>query len=449
MSKTVKNRARCKRGTSLQNVGKEEQSQKLTIMNYNVQMMPNALTLALNTWVRKKAVIEYIIFLDNKYDIDILVLNEVFTSTILKILTSSAVVKKFPYFTNVIGNKLKSKKKKKNLRKIRNLHFTHAKDADKENGKRINHKTGITDATILDATIVNETGVKRKKKSFIHSDSGTIGLISKGEKRLIKSIISETISLGDVWMNVDVLPTEGDDETFIEGEPQVSDFLTITGKRKFYQVLNGGVIVLSKHKILTTHALLYSSKNCPDSLSSKGAIYAKILVHNKSVNVVATHLQAEEGPRYQLTRMKQIKELSEWVYSGIPSIYIEKKEPLFFVGDFNIPYHTEKSYIDWAIAKNNLNCKLTRTDLETTYDSALNDYCQYTLNDFSLKYQQTLDYICVSQESEVKVLVPQTAVQTQFKPMSYIRFLFYAIPYRTTKIHHPSDHFPIYASFLI
>lgn len=446
MSKTVKYRTRHKTDTRMQKVEKEQQLQKVTIMNYNVQMMPNALTLTLNTWIRRKAVVEYIIFLDNMYDIDILVLNEAFTNTILKLLTSSAVAKKFPYFTNVVGNKPKSKRKKKNIRRLRNLKIFHAKDFDTESGQRADRKTEAKDA----AAVNNGTRVNKKKKRCIHANSETTALISQGEKKLIKSIISETVPFGDVWMNVDALPTEGDDEASIGKEgPHFSEFLTVTGKRKFYQVLNGGVLVLSKHKILTTHALLYSNKNCPDSLSAKGAIYAKILVHNKSVNVIATHLQAEEGPQYKITRMKQIKELSKWVYSGVPSIYIEKKEPLFFVGDFNIPYHNEKQYLDWAFSKNNLNCELTRDDLETTYDSSLNDYCKYILNDFSLKYRQTLDYICVFAGSDVKILVPQTAIQTKFKPLSFIRFLFYAIPYKTTKIHHPSDHFPIYASFLI
>ncbi|GAB69214.1 sphingomyelin phosphodiesterase [Plasmodium cynomolgi strain B] len=210
-----------------------------------------------------------------------------------------------------------------------------------------------------------------------------------------------------------------------------------------------GVIVLSKHAFIHKHALIYNNCKFPDMFCKKGAIYLKCNINNKAVNVIATHLQAGDTREQQNCRWKQLKELSNWVYNGTPSLHIKKNEPLFFVGDFNIRYHIDKSFFDKVLSSGCLNSSVTKKALDTTYDSYLNDYCMHMEHDYSFKYNYTLDYILVNNDSDVKTLVPQTAIQKDYRPIQIIKSLLGFIPYKYTYIHHPSDHFPIYATFKI
>ncbi|CAA9991181.1 sphingomyelin phosphodiesterase, putative [Plasmodium knowlesi strain H] len=229
----------------------------------------------------------------------------------------------------------------------------------------------------------------------------------------------------------------------------ITIFDSISGKSKFYQLLNGGVIILSKHPFIHKHALLYKNSRFPDMFCTKGAIYVKLYVNNKPVNVIATHLQAGDSRGQQNCRWKQLSELSNWVYNGTPSLHIKRNEPLFFVGDFNIRYDIDKLFFDKVLSSDCLNSYVTKKALETTYDSYLNDYCMHMERDYSFNYKYTLDYILVNNDSYVKTLVPQTAIQKGYRPIQIMKFLLGFIPYKCTHVHHPSDHFPIYATFKI
>lgn len=418
-------------------------SRTLTIMNYNVQMLPVQLSLTFNSWVRRKSVVEHIIHLDNLYDIDVLVLNEVFASTILKLLINSGVGTKFPHFTNVLGNKSKPKIEKGSccVPKKKRRFFS------------FKNEPTVRDNTDVSRSSQRSQGKKKYWKNTTPGDNNSnakdvaIDISDTAEMINDSSSQHDTITLCSGRNTT----KENDTGTCVCSKDQrkLYEFMTTTNKRKLYHFFNGGVIVFSKHRILTTHALHYSNSDFPDSLSSKGAIYAKILIHQREVSIVATHLQAGEEKRNNLTRLQQIRELRDWVYEGPPSDFIRRAEPLFFVGDLNVRLPHDKVYLNIIKSKQYLDCHLTKDDLETTYDSSINDYCRYIERDYQLRYQYTLDYILVSNRCDVNVLVPQTAVQTRFKPLTFIKFLFSLIPYAVTKIHHPSDHFPIYAKFQI
>ncbi|EUD66097.1 hypothetical protein C922_03567 [Plasmodium inui San Antonio 1] len=232
-------------------------------------------------------------------------------------------------------------------------------------------------------------------------------------------------------------------------QQNVPSFDSVSGKSKFYQFLNGGVMVLSKHPFMHKHALIYSNFVFPEIFCTKGAIYVKVCLNKKPVNVIATHLQAGYGSYWQNCRWRQLNELSNWVYNGTPSLHIKKREPLFFVGDFNIRYHLDKLFFDRVLSSSCLNSSVTKKSLQTTFDSYLNDYCMHMERDYSFKNKDTLDYILVNNDTDVETLVPQTAIQKKYRPIHIIKSWLGLIPYRCLYTYHPSDHFPIYGTFYI
>ncbi|CRH02813.1 sphingomyelin phosphodiesterase, putative [Plasmodium relictum] len=375
---------------------------KLTIMSYNIQMLSIPFSIHLNSWMRRNAIIEYISALDDLYNIDILVLNEVFTKKIFELLTSGEMKKRFPYHTNVVGKSYKSNS-------CYNADVLYDKEKD---------------------TSLSSSDLSKNEETTSFLTPNVRDNMIKIQEKLIKNKNNKNEK--EIYDNINL-----------------SNFDTITGNAKFYQLFNGGVIVLSKHKILQKHALIYSCSKFPDIFCSKGAIYLKCHVKNKIINVIATHLQAGDKIEHQNSRLQQLSELCKWVYEGIPSNFIKKYEPLFFVGDLNIRYDVDKLFLEKVLSKHFLNSYITKESLETTFDTFLNDYCRYIENDYTYKYKHTLDYILVSNDSDIKVIVPQTAIQDNFRSLFFIKFFLGFIPYKTTYIHHPSDHFPIYATFKI
>ncbi|ANQ11056.1 Sphingomyelin phosphodiesterase [Plasmodium coatneyi] len=600
----------------------------LTIMSYNVQMLPVPLSNQLNLSTRQDALIEYICTLDDLLNIDILVLNEVFTRDFYDLLTKGKVKDKFPYHTNVIGRKDegtvkwsksiaqvekdarvgsstkgKTPKKKAAEGKVPNdlnrkvvstkaappkgppskvttlggaiprgqkTSSLNSSDTNNNNEEEAGETLNLdsSDASnrsdsecILSFHCGVERGNKIKGKSSSHNykvvensnersnerfnggDESTKtessnsdkeaqcsetddGMVFPGERQNLwvnsrgstkkgapgrtphanvdeltkesssrrntadlennngdsklstqssyrtdgKLSIQSSNNAGEDHINA-ICDITSEDKTSTynrvnsaenlkekksegkknkkKNQQNISSFDSVSGKSKFYHFLNGGVIVLSKHPFLHKHAMLYSNSKFPDMFCTKGAIYIKLSVNNKPVNVIATHLQAGDSSGEQNCRWKQLNELSNWVYNGTPSLHIKKNEPLFFVGDFNIRYEVDKSFFDKVLSSDCLNSYVTKKALETTFDSYLNDYCMHMERDYSFKYKYTLDYILVNKDCNVKTLVPQTAIQKGYRPIQIIKCLFGFIPYKCTYVHHPSDHFPIYATFKI
>ncbi|VUZ99092.1 sphingomyelin phosphodiesterase, putative [Plasmodium vivax] len=317
------------------------------------------------------------------------------------------------------------------------------KESRSSNGT--NGKVSTQRGNPADGKVSTQRGIPTDGKVITQGGNPTKGICDATSEA--KTSVSNSVSSAE---NVKEKKWEGKKKKKKKNNQQnVTSFDSVSGKSKFYQVLNGGVIVLSKHAFMHKHALIYSNCKFPDMFCTKGAIYLKCCVNNKPVNVIATHLQAGDTSDQQNCRWKQLNELSNWVYNGAPSFHIKKNEPLFFVGDFNIRYHLDKSFFDRVLSSGCLNSSVTKKALETTYDSYLNDYCMHMERDYSFKYNYTLDYILVNNDSDVKTLVPQTAIQKDYRPIQIIKSLLGFIPYKCTYIHHPSDHFPIYATFKI
>jgi endonuclease/exonuclease/phosphatase family metal-dependent hydrolase len=105
------------------------------------------------------------------------------------------------------------------------------------------------------------------------------------------------------------------------------------------ELTDGGLLILSKFPILETDTIKYQKSKGPDSLSSKGAIYAKIEIDKKIVHVFTTHLQAsyntdnyDQFIQYRAVRRHQLSQFKDFVDDKT----LFRKELVVIAGDFNI-----------------------------------------------------------------------------------------------------------------
>lgn len=139
------------------------------------------------------------------------------------------------------------------------------------------------------------------------------------------------------------------DEAFQFGSTIVSEFVEAVQQRGFKyivssknpplttrQVIDSGLLLLSKYPILETDTIRYTDGCGFDSFSAKGSVYAKIKISAKEhIHVFATHLQAsyEAGPTSEDVgiRCRQFDQLSEFMDAKVTDA-----APTFVLGDLNV-----------------------------------------------------------------------------------------------------------------
>jgi endonuclease/exonuclease/phosphatase family metal-dependent hydrolase len=106
-------------------------------------------------------------------------------------------------------------------------------------------------------------------------------------------------------------------------------------------VMNGGVVIYSRHPILAQHYAFFQGNDIDalDACSMKGFVYVRVRipasadghVPSRIVNVIGTHLQAtrsSEGDRMRLKQMYRI-------YKFVREQFIPCNEPVIVAGDLN------------------------------------------------------------------------------------------------------------------
>lgn len=102
-----------------------------------------------------------------------------------------------------------------------------------------------------------------------------------------------------------------------------------SGKRR----TNGGISILSKYPIESSHAQAFKDCFGADCVNDKGFVHALVRVSaNQRVNIIATHLQSLPTPQSQAVRLKQLAQIKT---------YADKNKdiqqwPTLIVGDLNV-----------------------------------------------------------------------------------------------------------------
>mmetsp|Transcript_15989 Transcript_15989/g.23169 ORF Transcript_15989/g.23169 Transcript_15989/m.23169 type:complete len:317 (-) Transcript_15989:80-1030(-) len=104
-------------------------------------------------------------------------------------------------------------------------------------------------------------------------------------------------------------------------------------------LIDGGLLILSKYRILNQEFLPFEHEVFPDSVAYKGILYAKILIQGKNLHLFTTHLQSKHPTsnpdkylEYREVRRAQVVQLREFIDSKIG----DSNEPVVVAGDLNI-----------------------------------------------------------------------------------------------------------------
>lgn len=130
-------------------------------------------------------------------------------------------------------------------------------------------------------------------------------------------------------------------KNFIEGAKSLGFKYVLTSKLPpiyTHQVIDSGLIILSKFPIIESDTIRYTVFCGVDSFAAKGSIYAKIQLDSKNhVHLFSTHLQASYQNGQEptvvdvLVRQKQFDQLSAFMATKVTDGY-----PAVLVGDLNV-----------------------------------------------------------------------------------------------------------------
>ena len=117
------------------------------------------------------------------------------------------------------------------------------------------------------------------------------------------------------------------------------DYNIVKGTMVGYRLINSGLIILSKYKIVSHEFIAFKNKSylTSDILAEKGFLVAKVTIHNKNVCIINTHLQSNTYKNNYSIALKQWTELHDYIKNI--------REPWILGGDFNIQFrHVISTY---------------------------------------------------------------------------------------------------------
>ena len=170
---------------------------------------------------------------------------------------------------------------------------------------------------------------------------------------------------------------------------------------------NGGVMILSRHRILKTHQIRYKERTGFDKLSRKGALLAELDFHDRPVQIIGTHLQAFGAAETMNSQYQQL-------YDELLKPYSRQGVAQIICGDFNtiktippvLPAGITQSFVDRLPRYHQMIKTLDADDgdlhgdQQYTMDRPYNDLCKARK-----EYRLLLDYILLRNQggSELKV----------------------------------------------
>lgn len=150
-------------------------------------------------------------------------------------------------------------------------------------------------------------------------------------------------------------------------------------------LLNGGLLIASKYKIINNN--YYTYKNCfgEDLFAYKGILHCQIYYKNELINIFNTHLN-NKNPKFKLYSSDIYTLQKKQVYEYIDFVNKYNNDKCILGGDFNIKYNSKLYRI--LITKLKKNHKIFRNKKNIITDNSENIqidyifYCYKNQNDF-------------------------------------------------------------------
>lgn len=213
---------------------------------------------------------------------------------------------------------------------------------------------------------------------------------------------------------------------------------------------NGGVFLVSRWEIVEHKSFVYTNFTymTADHIARKGVMYAKIRKGNGTMyHVFTTHMQAQDGPEEDFTRLQQAGEFSDF----IKAMKIPANERVIFAGDFNADRVNNSQHVEKIRETLDAIIPPTRGSMDATYDPRINDVVEPGGT------PQWIDYVMYSrahrQPSQAFMEGIYLHTTTPIKYCSHAPLNpFYVSPYSSfcMGIHETrflSDHFPVLGEF--
>lgn len=115
-------------------------------------------------------------------------------------------------------------------------------------------------------------------------------------------------------------------------------FYTTPFKARFLKTTSG-LLVLSKLPIKQTASVLFEDCKGSDCIAQKGALLVEVEKNNKRVQIIGTHLQAEENDAAQVIRDKQYKQIA----GKLMKPFERHNVPQVVAGDLNTSKYKDKA----------------------------------------------------------------------------------------------------------
>jgi endonuclease/exonuclease/phosphatase family metal-dependent hydrolase len=140
--------------------------------------------------------------------------------------------------------------------------------------------------------------------------------------------------------------------------------------RKWYKFVNSGLVIYSKYPIVDQRFYRYRGLKHADGLSSKGILAVTLEIdkdNDKYVQLINTHLQAQQGKKYERIRKRNYQLIKDKIING----YHNKDYPLILTGDYNIDQHDTDEFkpFEESLALYPLEFN---SELQYTVDSTIN-----------------------------------------------------------------------------
>ena len=201
---------------------------------------------------------------------------------------------------------------------------------------------------------------------------------------------------------------------------------------KSRNVMNGGVVILSRYPIIEKHEHIYSASCAEDSFANKGFVHVKIQKDGRVYNIIATHTQADPVlpcSNVSNIRVNQFREINKYIKSNIH----DKSEYVYVIGDLN----TDQSYPEFNNMLSILDVKQpVYAGLEYSWDFRLNtlaskSYYNYKGDPLRYDYLFAVNGFAQPRAWHNVVLDPVVKTRVQYDDgFSHFHFV------------DPSDHFP-------
>jgi endonuclease/exonuclease/phosphatase family metal-dependent hydrolase len=133
-------------------------------------------------------------------------------------------------------------------------------------------------------------------------------------------------------------------------------FIHYTTQRVNLNVVRSGVVIYSRHPILSTNDISYHTPcEGSDCLADKNMLYAQLRIQNRNVtsheanaHIFMTHLHAWPTPFSQSVRSQQLAQLQQFITLH----EIPPTDLIMVIGDFNIDYHHNQEILTTLNATN-------------------------------------------------------------------------------------------------